>query len=425
MRVLMGRSTYHDLLSASTAVSLPPLSRGDRVVVSERNGIGFLSRLMALWRVGAVPCLIPPTLSVDKRRYCEDLVRTAPRVDNCREALILFTSSTSGNYPKGVRLSHENLVSHMDMLRRHVPDTLFGRDDRTFAFLPWSHCYGLMGECFSVMDRGARTNVLRGGDFRIDRFVMGMMTTSPTILFVVPRLLELLTRYPSWSWGGRSLRYVVSGGARLDPILADRFTRRHGIPILQGYGMTEMSPMVTLQNDLCIDQGTMTIGTGEVLPGVHVRIDGQTEEILVNGPNRFLGYLGEPDLPPGAWHATGDRGEWDGRTLRLLGRRNDRIKLPNGRFHDIQDVEQKILSANPQLRELCLWDTAEGLRGVVHDPRATDSTVILECSFTIGTARTRLSIPVRMLPHSFLTVEQGTLTLKGEKARSVVRKMYA
>lgn len=397
-RLLMPGCRFVDLLD-----NIPrSYNQGERVVVSGYNGAPLLREIIGLWRQGAVPCMIPPTLSAERRRYCQDLIyRHDP---DEREAMVMFTSSTSGTHPKGVRLSHDNLLSHIRMLREHVPESLFGPGDRTFAFLPWTHCYGLMGECMSVMDRGAFMGVM-SRPWSVPRFVWGMHSTRPTILFVVPKLLAMIGRYPRWVWGGDRLRCIVSGGAYLPPKVRGSFP---GLPILQGYGMTEMSPMVALQNSL--DQQNDDVGS--VLPDISVEIS-RDNEILVNGPNRFLGYLGEPDISQHEPYATGDCGRIgeDGRLI-LLGRSSEMIKSSNGRFVSLTDIEEDIVRYFPFIREICLWQTPYGLFGVVCSPRFINR---------VSSPRFGISVCVVSTTEPFL---KDSMTMKGEKARGMIRERF-
>jgi len=399
-RFLMPGCRFRDLWGHTSTV---PRKKAERVIVSGFNGAPLLREIIGLWRQGAVPCLIPPTLSADRRRYCQELIGRHDPDD--REAVIMFTSSTSGSHPKGVRLSHDNLLSHIRMLREHVPESMFGPEDRTFAFLPWTHCYGLMGECMSVMDRGASMGVM-SQPWSVPRFVWGMHTTKPTILFVVPKLLTMIGRYPRWLWGGHRLRCIVSGGAYLPPRVRGSFP---GLPILQGYGLTEMSPMVALQNSF---DPTNHDDVGSLLPGVSVELT-DDHEIVVNGPNRFLGYLGEPDLLPHTPYATGDCGriEKDGRLV-LLGRNSEMIKLSNGRFVSLTDVEEDIVRSCPSIREICLWQTPYGLFGVVCSPRMISR---------VSSPRFGMNVCVVSTREPFL---RDSMTMKGEKARGAIRSRF-
>ena len=407
-RPFIGRISYRDVLRMSENV-IQDARANDRIIVSEPNSALMIARLLALWRVGSVPCLISPNVPVEKKQYCTELVKGTQG----DEALILFTSSTSGSRPKGVRLGHRGLLAHIDMLREHVPRTVFHGDDRTFAFLPWTHCYGLMGECMSVMDRGASMGILDTKSFDPYRFVWGLHRTSPTILFVVPRVLDVLMPYPKWCWGGERLRYIVSGGAYLDPVKKRAFMHRHRIPILQGYGMTEMSPMVSLQNhpDACTGEDV-----GTLLPGVRARIDPVTEEILVHSPAKALGYLNHTEWDRDAFYRTGDTGALENdRLLTVRGRLGDMIKLPNGRFASLATLEQDLLRKHPWIKELCLWQENGRTRGILYgSPPSSDKAIRSDFK----------EMDVKMVNHSFADVRSGTLTLKGEISRHAVRARY-
>lgn len=387
----------------------------DRVIVSEHNSARMLARILTLWRWGCVPCLIPPQLPADGRRHCEDQIRGTQG----DEGLILFTSATSGKRPKGVRLSHANLEAHREMLRQHVSADLFHSGDRTLAVLPWTHCYGLMGECFSALDRGVHLHTM-GGRFHPMRFLWGMHRASPTVLFVVPRILDTLFATPSWVWGGSRLRLIVSGGAYLNPDRKKEFMAKHAIPILQGYGMTEMSPMVSLQNRLDAADGT---DVGELLPHVTVSI-AEDGEILVDSPARCLGYLGEPDHSHDRPHPTGDWGRLDGTTLHVEGRVGDRVKTSNGRFHSLRDIERdvrRLMRENHPsipIRDLCLWEYRDGFRGVAQKRRGVPESQV----HTIWENR---PVHLLLIDGTVASPEDGTLTLKGEKSRRRIHQRFS
>lgn len=418
-RPCVDRFTYRHILAMATEMDS---ERGDirchdRVIVSEYNSGRMLARILALWRWGCVPCLVPPQLPADARRHCEDQIRGTQG----DEGLILFTSATSGALPKGVRLSHANLEAHREMLRQHVPLHLFHSGDRTLAVLPWTHCYGLMGECFSALDRGVHLHTM-GGRFHPARFLWGMHRARPTVLFVVPRIIDMLSATPSWVWGGSRLRLMVSGGAYLSPDRKSAFMARHAIPILQGYGMTEMSPMVSLQNRLDAADGA---DVGELLPHVAVSI-AEDGEIHVDSPARCQGYLGEPDHPRDRPHATGDWGRLDGTILHVEGRIGDRVKTSNGRFHSLIDIEWDVRCLvrqnDPSLSigDLCIWEHGEGFRGVAEtrrgDPRSGSSVRV------VWDGR---PVHLVLIEGAVARPEDGTLTLKGENSRRRIRQRFS
>lgn len=417
-RPFIGEFSYRDVLRMSDSVVVRPSRMYERVVVSSSNTAGMIARIMALWREQSIPVLVPVNMRTETKEYCINMMMQHPQ-GHPNDAMILFTSSTSGSHPKGVRLGHHGLLAHIEMLRQHVPDSLFSKDDRTLAFLPWTHCYGLMGECLSVMDRGACMNVLPSASFNPYRFLWGLHRTAPTILFVVPRILSMLMPYPKWVWGGTHLRYIVSGGAYLDPVLKRRFIDCHRIPVLQGYGMTEMSPMVSLQNS---PDAFLGDDVGSLLPNIRVQIDPHTNEILVDSPAKFNGYLNDPlqdnDNNHGMYR-TGDIGSLDrDDILTVKGRVGDMVKTPNGRFISLGEIECNIQREYPWVREICLWQENGLLRGIIygHPPASGSITSRLRVQSDTG-----FNIDATVVTQPFANLELGTLTLKGEISRQAVR----
>lgn len=392
-----------------------PLARPDgRVVLHGANRTRLLVDLLRCWADNHIPVLagphVDPTAAgalMDRHPPCE------------QEALIVFTSGTSSLQPKGVRLSARNIVQHTVNVRRHVPATLFGPTDRTVSVLPWMHCYGLLGECFATIDRGASTVIVSNPRFLLP----AILGAQPTILFAVPRILDIwrdldrrLARLRLDAatrrrllFGAR-LRHVVSGGAALPPETRRFFQTTLNVPIYEGFGCSEMSPMIALQTTL--DQG----GVGKLLPGVRLDIapDG---ELSVAGDGRFLGYLGEAPLPPDAAFATGDMGRVDADgCLHLLGRRSDLIKMPNGRFISLQQTEAWIRARFPAVTHVCLWDGPRGLEGAVATRQEADICVaISEAMHARGWPVTRLHT------HVPFSLSEGTMNMKGEPRRAVLR----
>ncbi|HUG55929.1 MAG TPA: AMP-binding protein, partial [Candidatus Limnocylindrales bacterium] len=137
---------------------------------------------------------------------------------------------------------------------------------------------------------------------------------------------------------GGKLRYIVSGGAALDPAVGHRW-QNMGVAVLQGYGTTECAPAVTFNR--LGRQKMATVGTA--LPGVEVRV-AKDGEVLVRGPNVFAGYWENPEASSAVlrdgWYHTGDLGELDGEGfLTLRGRKKDLIVLPDGQNVYPEDVE--------------------------------------------------------------------------------------
>jgi long-subunit acyl-CoA synthetase (AMP-forming) len=129
-----------------------------RVLLSEPNSPMLLAKMGALWEQNAIPCLLSPSMNRPNREHCISLLQKEPYGQQ-QEALILFTSGTS-SLPKGVVLSHTNLTSQLEMLHQHSPMKLLHDHSRSVALLPWTHCYGLIGECLMMMQRGGSLSPL-------------------------------------------------------------------------------------------------------------------------------------------------------------------------------------------------------------------------------------------------------------------------
>lgn len=357
--LLLPRLSYADLFSRTIEVSnrmyqhhrrSPPLN--NRVVVtSPTNTVEFLVEFMSILRNGHVPCLIPDYYHQDMKTHCMSLLSRKERYYTDKEGVILFTTGTSTGAPKGVRLSQDNIVSQLRMLRAHDPSgSLMTEKDTTLSFMPWYHSYGLC-EILSVIDRGAQSYPHRYSTPL--KFWWSLQYSQPTILFLVPRILESIKDKIQHSkiyrsldpemlrrvWFGARIRYLVSGGSYLDPDLRYFYHACMGLPILQGYGCTEMSPMIAMQNVIPPDVHCNDVG--EILPGVRVHADPGTGVLKVNGPNRFMGYLGETILDLEDDYATGDVGTLIAGKLHIMGRESNTMKLDNGRFLHLEAMESE------------------------------------------------------------------------------------
>jgi len=385
---------------------------GGRICISDQNGIQFLANLKAVWDMDGVPYLIPPTMPWQTQQSLHKIMGKIPIIYET-EALTVFTTGTTSLIPKGVRLSHTNLLSHGEMLNQHISLERLGPMDRTLAILPWTHCYGLMGECLSMLERGGEMRVLTKA-FSSSEYLMGILKTQPTVLFLVPKILELLLKKDEElrSYGlplsfrrgflfGTRLRYIVSGGAFLSPQTIQDFHTHLKVEVFQGYGCSEMSPMIALQRDFM--EGGYSVG--EILDGVEVKIKGDGE-IVVRGPNRFMGYSGESLIDKNSFYETGDFGRLVDNRLYITGRKSDVVKLSNGKFISIPAWEKEL--AKDAKTEICLWQTEKGKwRGIVSGEGEIKSD----------------GVEWRRTSENF-TMENGRKTLKGELCRAKIRKDF-
>ncbi len=248
-------------------------------------------------------------------------------------ATILYTSGTTGE-PKGVMLSHRNLVSNAQATLaafEHSPD------DLRLSWLPLSHIFARTCDLYTWLASGSQLALAEGRD----KVLANCRTLRPTMLNGVPYFYDKVRRYvidehkadmPGFLpelFGGR-MRVCCSGGAALPNETAE-FFRQRGVKLVQGYGLTESSPVITISTETANKLGTV----GRPISGVEVAIadDG---EILTRGPHVMLGYWNRPDDTADAirdgWLLTGDLGELDADGyLRITGRKKELIVTSGGK----------------------------------------------------------------------------------------------
>jgi len=260
--------------------------------------------------------------------------------------LVMYTSGTTGT-PKGVKLCHSNLISQQKALSL-IWDV--GEKDILMNYLPWHHSFGGLFERFMTLYRGCELCLddSRGRD--MDRMIENWRLFNPTIFCSVPRIHdELITRcrehreIADLVFGGR-LRFVFTAGAPL-PAQVEAAYREHAIPVLEGWGLTETSPCVTVTTK---DAAWRSGFVGFPMPGVRVRISSD-HEILVKGPNVMEGYLDEEEptihvIDDDGWFHSGDVGEFTSDGLRILGRKDGAFKLTTGEKVHPQRVENVLVN---------------------------------------------------------------------------------
>ncbi len=324
----------------------------------------------------------PPLPLIDIETLPQGTLDTAklPAVTGEDLAELVFTSGTTG-HPKGVMLTHNNIASNAIAAVSvvNILDT-----DRALSILPLSHMFEMTIEV-AVLYIGA--SVVYTKTLAPDTLLRLLATQRVTCMVLVPQALQLFMngiertvrqqkRERQWEmlhhiaprlsfslrrrlfaavhkrFGGH-FRFFVSGGAYLPPLLAARWENM-GFRVMQGYGATECSPVisVTPYND------HNYTSVGKPLPGVEVRI-AQDQEILVHGPNVAKGYWKNPDATTAAfehgWYHTGDLGFFDKKhDLYLKGRKKNLIVLANGLNVYPEDVENALIS-NPLVKDAVVF----------------------------------------------------------------------
>ena len=230
-------------------------------------------------------------------------------------AALLYTSGTSGR-PRGAMLTHRALIANVEQVAAIDPP-MIGSDDVVLGVLPLFHVYGLNAMLGVVLRQGATLVLMERFDPQatlqvIEERACTVLPVAPPVFahwLPLDRLRERLA----------SVRLMLCGSAPLAPEVADEFAAATGIPVHQGYGLTEAAPVVT--STLCSAQ--MQSGSvGAALPGVSIRLvdddgrppeAGDPGEILIEGPNLFSGYWPDGSQGPDqqGWWSTGDVGFLD------------------------------------------------------------------------------------------------------------------
>jgi long-chain acyl-CoA synthetase len=420
--------------------------------------------------------------------YREDALTVKP--DDL--ATIIYTSGTTGE-PKGVMLTHDNIFSNVQAARTAIP---FGGADTALSFLPLSHIFERMAGHYLMWATGTSIAYAES----IDTVPINMQEVKPTIVLSVPRLYEkmyarvleaaltggfLKKKIFFWARGvadrwanqrlagetpagllgmqygiaqklvfsklkartGGRLRYFVSGGAPLAPEI-NKFFFAAGLEILEGYGLTETSPVIAVNTPANFRIGTV----GKAIDGVEIKIasDG---EILTRGPHVMKGYYNKPDatreaIDPDGWFHTGDIGELRDGFLAITDRKKDIIVTAGGKNIAPQPLENKVKTNKyvsqavmigdkrkfpsmlvvPNFDQLEKWamrrniiwtDRAQLLRMPTIQAKM-ESEVAKELE---GAAHFEVPKKVGLLEHDF-SIESGELTPTQKVKRRVIDKNY-
>ena len=436
--------------------------------------------------------------SLDSPERAAEWEREALAVRPDDLATLIYTSGTTGA-PKGVMLTHDNFHANVVAARGSVP---FDKTDVALSFLPLSHVFEREGD---YMFWSCGTSIAYVAS--IDDVPMGLQEVRPTMAMGVPRLYEkmyarvlenakaggavkwrifnwargvagrwadqtLAGRTPggllAWQYGlaqklvfsklqertGGRIRYFVSGGAPLAPEI-NRFFFAAGITILEGYGLTETSPVIAVNTPAAFRIGTV----GRPIAGVEVKIapypDAQAPDglILTRGPHVMRGYFNNPQATREAvddegWFNTGDVGRLEDGYLRITDRAKDIIVTAGGKNIAPQPIENAVKTCKyvsqavvigdkrkyPVLLVVPNWETVEKWakqqnllwterRKLLENPAVT---AMLEQEVR-GQFRdlARYETPKRIgwLEHDF-SIERGELTPKLSVKRRVIDKAY-
>jgi len=489
-----------ELRAAGAAEQLTPaVSRGDFVLIGGRNSIPWVVSFHALILLGAIPVpvdtempsdalnsimseLRPPAVIGDSEFLARVATSPGRKVDLDEVhgwapaseipsldppavpeelAVLLYTGGTTGR-PKGVMLSHRNLVHGVNAT---VDAGDLRLTDVLFVVLPLFHVFPLTVGLLTPMAAGMPVEL----EYRLTRVSERAAETPPTIILGVPALWEALLRTvernarggikgayfkvaaqfnrmlirtvginlgrllfrPLQKALGGKLRYVVSGGARLDPATQRRMTEL-GLAVIQGYGLSEAAPVVCVQRfsgrrywwraryywDRVGSVGPPLAGVSvTIVPREDVDEEDGEGELVVRAPNVMMGYYERPAdtaavLRDGALH-TGDLARIDGNgDVWITGRASLVISMPNGKQVNLETMEAELLEAPEiwQIRLLVEHEPSWKLVAVVFpSEEALAGNDIDDGAKMMGVAREAVRRQSRGLP-SWLRVDEVRLS---------------
>ena len=285
-----------------------------------------------------------------------DLAEREAVLDGDTLATIIYTSGTTGN-PKGVMLTHGNLVSNVEAVEQIV---YLNSDDLLLSWLPYSHIYARTVDHY-LSSAAAITVALAGS---IDTLLDDLSDLSPTWLTAVPRFYEKVwTAVENLDEQQRAsdlrtifgprLRQLNSGGAPLPRHVCDGFDQA-GLPILEGYGLTETSPVISFNHEQSFRFGTV----GQAIPGVEVTI-AEDGEILTRGPHVMPGYWKNDEATDevivDGWFHTGDVGTLDGDGFLAITDRKKDLMITSAGKNVAPAVLERLLTADPLIDQAVVY----------------------------------------------------------------------
>jgi long-chain acyl-CoA synthetase len=402
------RWTFAELTDESNRIAavIKEQVKGDTVGVLLLNSQKYIATMLGIWKAGktAVPLnyLLPPAelgfiikdsgmsglvssqffnqvLASIKQLFGDKgiilmaddpafLARTADSGQSRYRdpALYLYTSGTTGK-PKGVVLTHDNLLSNVESCRQAGD---FDIRDAFLCLLPFFHTYAITGTFLLPLLSGSKMVL-------IDRFhplkVLGLIQQHKISVFLgIPSMYRVLAGTDG-DFDLSSVRFPISGGEPLPDATAAAFEQRFNVPIYEGYGQTEAAPVVTLNRPGARKPGTI----GLPLPGVEVAIwddqdrvlsPGEVGEIMVRGRNVMQGYHQLPEETAktivNGWLHTGDLGKFDSEGFVIITGRKKELIISAGENIYPREIEDT-LAQHPKVKEAAVIGIKDEVRGEV------------------------------------------------------------
>jgi long-chain acyl-CoA synthetase len=388
----------------ATVLAARGIGRGDVVGAVLSNRTELVVTMYASWLLGAALTPVNPLLTTDEVTYqladagaslavVEDASRAlvttvetlhvddVPLVASSTElprtgivdandlALLIYTSGTTGR-PKGVCLDHANLSAMTDALHQHIG---FGPDDRALLVLPLFHVNAIMLSVVAPLAAGGSATMVARFDAKT--FWSRIEHERPTYFSAVPAIYALLAALPrDVEPDASSLRFAICGAAPMPPAVIAEFELRYGIPIIEGYGLSESTVALTVNPP----HGVRKPGTvGQPLPGIELAIvdeqnrplpPGVDGEVVARGATIMRGYLNKPEETAAAlvdgWLHTGDVGHVDADGYLVLVDRKKDLIIRGGENISPSEVEA-VIATDPAVLETAVVGRPDPVMGEV------------------------------------------------------------
>ena len=457
-------------------------------VQSVRNKVPSIREVYSFEHVNGAPHW-KELLSLGKQEHYQQLSTAASKINNEDLFTIIYTSGTTG-VPKGVMLSHRNILSNVMSC---IPVFPPGNNQKALSFLPLNHIFERM-VTYVYLFKGASIFYAES----LETIGDNLKEVKPNMFTTVPRLLEKVydkimqkgseltgTKKKLFFWAhglaekfeinksqgawytmqlalanklifskwrealGNNIQCIVSGGAACQVRLIRIFTAAK-IPIMEGYGLTETSPVIAVNR---FEEEGRKFGTvGPLIDNVEVKI-AEDGEILCKGPNVMMGYYKRPDLTAevinDGWFATGDIGSMvDNRFLKITDRKKELFKTSGGKYVAPLPIENKlkesvyieqvilvgaerkfvsalIVPAFPNLREWCRKNNIpeQSNEELLRNPKVLELYKDIVESFNKYFNQVEQVKKFELLPNEW-TVDTGEMTPKLSLKRKVIMEKY-
>jgi len=339
--------------------------------------------------------------------------------------VIIYTSGTTGT-PKGAVLTHHNLVSNAQAFRKVLP---VSASDNVLCVLPMYHAFAWTCAVLNALLCGASITILDG--FAPKETIAAIKEYGVTVIYGVPPIYNFLARTgePQDMTG---IKYLVSGGASLPEKVAKQFYEKYSVPILEGYGLSEASPVVTVNPP----HKPKYCSVGKALPGLDLRIvspkgdtlpPGAVGELTVQGPSVMAGYFNLPLETSRAlengWLHTGDLAYLDTEGyVYIVDRLKDMI-ISNGENIYPREIEE-LLYAYAGIIDAAVVGVPDKLRG-----QAARAYVVMEAGCTLDKKAVRDYLQNNLanykIPRDFVQVDALPKNQTGKILKRVLRKQTA